>query len=70
VIVTDILQPTHLLLILAVALLVLGPKRLPSAAKSLGRSVREVKDVVSLDAVSTDPAPAAPGPSAETATPR
>jgi sec-independent protein translocase protein TatA len=36
----EILQPTHLLLILAVALLVLGPKRLPEAGRSLGHGLR------------------------------
>lgn len=35
----DILQPTHLLFILAVALLVLGPKRLPEVGRSLGSAV-------------------------------
>ncbi|MBV8946001.1 MAG: twin-arginine translocase TatA/TatE family subunit, partial [Solirubrobacterales bacterium] len=33
----DILQPTHLLFVLVVALLVLGPKRLPEAGRALGR---------------------------------
>ncbi|MGH2862557.1 MAG: Sec-independent protein translocase subunit TatA/TatB [Solirubrobacteraceae bacterium] len=35
----DIIQPTHLLLILVVALLVLGPKRLPEVGRSLGRGL-------------------------------
>jgi sec-independent protein translocase protein TatA len=39
----EILQPTHLLLILAVALLVLGPKRLPQAGRSLGQGLREFR---------------------------
>jgi sec-independent protein translocase protein TatA len=43
----DILQPTHLLLILAVVLLVLGPKRLPEAGRSLGRGIRDFKDGLS-----------------------
>ncbi len=33
----DIFQPTHLLFLLVVVLLVLGPKRLPEMARSLGR---------------------------------
>ena len=33
----------EMLLILAVALIVLGPKKLPDLAKSLGRAVREFK---------------------------
>lgn len=43
---TDILQPTHLLIILVVALVVLGPKRLPEAGRSLGRSLRDFKDAL------------------------
>jgi len=39
----DILQPTHLLLILLVALIVLGPKRLPEVGRSLGRGLRDFR---------------------------
>jgi len=39
----DILQPTHLLIVLAVALLVLGPKRLPDVGRSLGRSIHDFR---------------------------
>jgi sec-independent protein translocase protein TatA len=42
-----ILQPTHLILILAVALLVLGPKRLPAAGRALGQGLREFKGSIS-----------------------
>lgn len=38
-----ILQPTHLILILAVVLLVLGPKRLPGAGRALGQGLREFR---------------------------
>ena len=40
----NILSPTHLLLILAVALIVLGPKRLPEAGRGLGSAIRGFKD--------------------------
>jgi sec-independent protein translocase protein TatA len=43
---TDILQPTHLLIVLLVALLVLGPKRLPSAGRALGQGLREFKSSI------------------------
>lgn len=43
----DILQPTHLLLILVVALIVLGPKRLPEVGKSLGRGLRDFRSALS-----------------------
>jgi sec-independent protein translocase protein TatA len=38
--------PLELLLILGIALLVLGPSRLPDAARSLGRGVRELRDAL------------------------
>lgn len=43
----DILQPTHLLFILVIALLVLGPKRLPEAGRALGRGLRDFKEAIS-----------------------
>jgi sec-independent protein translocase protein TatA len=33
----------EIMLVLAIALIVLGPKRLPSAARSLGKGIREFK---------------------------
>jgi sec-independent protein translocase protein TatA len=36
-------SPAEIILVLAIALIVLGPKRLPSAARSLGRGIREFK---------------------------
>ena len=56
---TDILQPTHLLIILVVALLVLGPKRLPEAGRSLGRGLRDFKDAIN-GAHEDEPAEAPP----------
>ncbi len=43
----DILQPTHLLLVLVVALLVLGPKRLPEVGRQLGNGLRDFRSAVS-----------------------
>ena len=45
----DILQPTHLLFILVVALLVLGPKRLPEVGRSLGKGLRDFKSALSVE---------------------
>ena len=45
----DILQPTHLLFILVIALLVLGPKRLPEVGRSLGRGLRDFRNALSGD---------------------
>lgn len=43
----DIIQPTHLLLILVVALVVLGPKRLPEVGRSLGKGLRDFRGAMS-----------------------
>ena len=40
-------NPVHLLFIAAVALIVLGPKRLPDLAKALGSGIREFRDAMS-----------------------
>jgi sec-independent protein translocase protein TatA len=37
----------ELVIVLAIALIILGPKRLPAAGKSLGRGMREFKDSLS-----------------------
>ena len=39
--------PMELIVVLVIALLVLGPKRLPEVGKSLGRGMREFKDSIS-----------------------
>jgi sec-independent protein translocase protein TatA len=39
----------ELIIVLVIALVVLGPKRLPDAGKSLGRGIREFKDSISGD---------------------
>ncbi len=37
-------QPTHLLVIFAIALLVFGPKKLPELGKGLGEGIRSLKE--------------------------
>jgi sec-independent protein translocase protein TatA len=39
--------PMEIILVLVVALLVLGPKRLPEAGRSIGKGMREFKDSIS-----------------------
>jgi sec-independent protein translocase protein TatA len=39
--------PMELIVVLAIALIILGPKRLPEAGKSLGRGLREFKGAIS-----------------------
>ena len=41
--------PMELIVILAIALLVLGPKKLPEVGKSLGKGMREFKDSLNGD---------------------
>ncbi|HEY2320154.1 MAG TPA: twin-arginine translocase TatA/TatE family subunit [Solirubrobacteraceae bacterium] len=42
----NIVQPTHLIIVLAVALLVLGPKRLPEVGRAIGRGIHDMKSVI------------------------
>jgi sec-independent protein translocase protein TatA len=39
--------PMELIIVLVIALLVLGPKRLPEVGRSVGRGMREFKDSIS-----------------------
>ncbi|HUO73679.1 MAG TPA: twin-arginine translocase TatA/TatE family subunit [Solirubrobacteraceae bacterium] len=55
----DILQPTHLLFVLVIALLVLGPKRLPEVGRSLGKGLRDFRNAMNGDERDTvEPGPA------------
>jgi sec-independent protein translocase protein TatA len=56
-------NPVHLMFIAAVALIVLGPKRLPDLVRSLGNGIREFRESLN-EAASDDPArpePVGPG---------
>ena len=63
-----LLQPMHLLVILAIAMVVFGPKKLPELGKGLGEAIRGFKDAIKTaeqvpaDDLRKDPpaAPAAP----------
>jgi sec-independent protein translocase protein TatA len=43
-----LVRPTHLLLILFVALFVFGPKKLPELGKGLAQGIRSFKDGIKL----------------------
>ena len=38
--------PMELMIVLAIALIVLGPKKLPEVGKSVGKGMREFKDAI------------------------
>lgn len=70
------LGPTELIIILVIALLVLGPGKLPEVGSALGKGIREfrkaasdVKESASIDPASAkpaEPAKLAPAPAAPT----
>ena len=51
-----ILEPMHLVVILGIALLVFGPKKLPELGKGLGESIRGFKSALTDSEKSTEPA--------------
>jgi sec-independent protein translocase protein TatA len=54
-------NPVHIVFVAAIALIVLGPKRLPEVTRALGRSVREFRDAIN----GQEHAPAARAPAEE-----
>ncbi|PSR20771.1 MAG: twin-arginine translocase TatA/TatE family subunit [Sulfobacillus acidophilus] len=49
----DILSPIHIIILLIIALLVFGPKRLPEIGAGLGKSIREFKQ--SMNGIMDEP---------------
>ncbi len=67
-------NPIHLLFIAIIALIVLGPKRLPELARALGHGIREFREAVSQQGephseptIAQDRPVAVPDPAAPTA---
>lgn len=56
------IQPLHLLVIVLVAFLIFGPKRLPELGRSLGQAINEFKAAGKelTDAVNSETQPSAP----------
>jgi len=52
-----LLQPTHLLLILLIVLILFGPGKLPDLGRGLGKGIREFKDAMK-GGINTDAPPA------------
>jgi sec-independent protein translocase protein TatA len=50
-------QPMHLLLILIIALLLFGPKRLPEIGKGIGDGIRALKEGMKEQDAKTDAKP-------------
>jgi sec-independent protein translocase protein TatA len=62
----ELLTPTHLIVVLVVALLIFGPKKLPDLGRGLGEGMRGFKDAIkgTPDPVKQD----APAPKSEVTT--
>ncbi len=50
----NLFTPTHLLIILVIALLIFGPRKLPELGKGLGEGLRGFKDGIKGAGTSTD----------------
>lgn len=61
-------SPIQILIVLVIALLVFGPKRLPEMGKSIGRGIREFKGAITDEEPSRPPAAAGPPAPQHTAT--
>lgn len=52
-------QPMHLLVIMGVALLVFGPKKLPELGKGIGEGIRGFKSAINANGAAPDQNPPA-----------
>lgn len=64
----ELFAPGHLLVVLAIAILVFGPKKLPELGKGLGEAIRGFKG--SLNAIDEPATPAAKSDSTKTDQPK
>jgi TatA/E family protein of Tat protein translocase len=66
---TGIMNPLHLAFIAMIALIFLGPKRLPELAKTLGSGMREFRETMNLDHHADAPPAFSPDPTQAVAPP-
>lgn len=50
-------SPIQLIIVLVIAVLVLGPTKLPEFSRAVGKGIRDFKDTISGDRVDDPPAP-------------
>ncbi len=50
----DLLSPMHVIILLLVALLIFGPKRLPEIGSGLGKAIRDFKNTINGISQPTD----------------
>lgn len=55
-------SPIQILIVLVIALIVFGPKRLPEMGRSIGRGIREFRGSIMDDGPSASPPPRSPEP--------
>jgi sec-independent protein translocase protein TatA len=48
-VIEGLFTPMHLIIILAIALIVLGPKRLPDAGRGMGEAIRGFRESLKAD---------------------
>ena len=65
---TGLTQPWHIILILLIALMLFGGRRLPEIGRSLGVGMREFKDSITSHGSPEPPQQLAPGEAATAAT--
>lgn len=51
------LTPTHLIIVLVIALIVIGPSKLPETGAALGKAIRGFRDAANGSPEGTEPPP-------------
>ena len=51
------ISPIQIVIVLAIALLIFGPKRLPDLGRNLGKGIRDFKDGITGEDAAVHPAP-------------